>query len=293
MTCKIRTLTSTHSQRTHTRATEAGIDLLATDTDLVQQSDYILSIVPPRDALATAQRIATALERSSRSSPLYFLDLNAISPAQARQIASLLGSSSSVKVIDGGILGGPPSSEDGESEWYRPKIPLSGPDDLASAPRAGKALAALLNTRHINPAIGAASGLKMCYAALHKGFTALAVQTFTTARQLGVLDDLTGALEETGSKAVGMLRSMPGMPPKAYRWVGEMKEIAATFREDGGFNEEEDVFGPIGEVYRAVAGDDVLGKEITEKRKRGRTVEDVAECMAEGLERRKKAQKTG
>lgn len=100
-------------------------------------------------------------------------------------------------------------------------------------------------------------------------------------------------------KITGMWKVSNGvtnMPPKAYRWVKEMEEIAVTHAEDGGFKggeglgEGRGIFDAVAEVYRAVAEDTVLGEEKTERRKRGRTREDVAACMAEGLrEKRKKS----
>jgi hypothetical protein len=82
------------------------------------------------------------------------------------------------------------------------------------------------------------------------------------------------------------------MPPKAYRWVREMEEIAITHADEGGFDGDgKGIFDGVAAVYKAVAEDPVLGKETTEVRKRGRTVEDVAEAMGEGLsaKRKKKA----
>ena len=49
------------SQDTRDRVLKASIETVPTDISFVTQSDYILSIVPPRDALATAKRIITAL----------------------------------------------------------------------------------------------------------------------------------------------------------------------------------------------------------------------------------------
>lgn len=76
------------------------------------------------------------------------------------------------------------------------------------------------------------------------------------------------------------------MPPKAYRWVREMEEIAITHADEGGFEGGEKgtgVFGEIAKVYRSVAEETVLGEEKTERRKRGLTAGDVAEAMGEGL----------
>jgi hypothetical protein len=79
---------------------------------------------------------------------------------------------------------------------------------------------------------------------------------------------------------------VPGMPPKAYRWILEMEEIAATHAEEGGF--EMDLFEGVAGVYKAVAEDPVLRAEKMGNRKRGRTLEDVAAAMSEGLEAKRK-----
>ena len=86
---------------------------------------------------------------------------------------------------------------------------------------------------------------------------------------------------------------MTGMPPKAYRWVDEMKFIGNTFADVGGLSCGEAVFGGIAEVYRTVAEDTVLGEERTETRKRGRTVEDVAEAMVEGIKKKRMGGRKG
>lgn len=76
------------------------------------------------------------------------------------------------------------------------------------------------------------------------------------------------------------------MPPKAYRWVEEMRQIGGTFRDDGKFGDE--IFNGIAEVYRTVADNTILGQEEIGNRERGTSSEDVAECLKEGLERRRK-----
>ncbi|OTB12615.1 hypothetical protein K445DRAFT_320751 [Daldinia sp. EC12] len=285
------------SNDTIERAKSAQVELLDSDEALTQQCSVILSVVPPRDALATAQRIADALSgplrRSDGLTPLYFADLNAVSPSTVKRTASLFDrrSSLSVRFVDGSILGGPPapkpnSSSDGV-EWSLPRIPTSGPHKLSEIPDFGPKLAATLNTRHISPDIGAASGLKMCFASFSKGFTALAIQSFTTAHRLGVLSDLQGELQTLMPQRYELAeKGVVGMPPKAYRWVAEMEEIARTLSEEGGF--EPDSFIGAAKVYRTVADDTVLGQEKIGKRKRGTTVEDVAAAVAEGLQTKRK-----
>ncbi|TKA65185.1 hypothetical protein B0A55_10750 [Friedmanniomyces simplex] len=279
------------AQATQDRARENSVDLVETDVELCNAADYILSIVPPRDALATAQRIVDASSNSEfkkRSDPLHYIDLNAISPQSARRISELFSKASpEVRLIDGGIIGGPPSRE-AERTWSRPSIPVSGPHKLCEAAPGGKQLADVLNVKHVSVTIGAATGLKMCFASLSKGFTALAIESFTTAHNLGVTDQLRAHLEEFNPMAAKMAeRGLVNMPPKAYRWVHEMDEIAETFEADGGFERDESIFRPIARVYDLVANGTDLGKEITEDRKRGKTAEDVALLMGEGTKKRK------
>ena len=137
----------------------------------------------------------------------------------------------------------------------------------------------------------------MCFASTSKGLTAIAIQAFTTAQQLGVLGELRRELSSSSRGSAGFLaaaeRGLVGMPPKAYRWVREMEEVARTFAEDGGFaaHPSSSMFGAAAEVYRAVAEDTALGRERVGARKRGLDPEDVAQAVAEGL--REKRRKEG
>lgn len=268
----------------------------------------ILSVVPPRDAEATAQRLLDALQLVTRpaASPLYFADMNAVAPSTIKRIAAAIDAAGApVTLIDGSIIGAPPrladpapaaegssgagadKDDDKDDGWIMPSMPTSGPVSFGDIPGCGAALAAALHARHVGPEIGASSGLKMCFATLSKGFGALAVQSFTTAHRLGVLGDLRHALA-TQAPARGRQAeaALVGLPPKAYRWVREMEEIARTHAEEGGF--AEDLFRGAAGVYRAVAEDPVLGAEKVGRRKRGTTADDVAAAMAQGLERKRK-----
>ncbi|KKP00810.1 hypothetical protein THAR02_07105 [Trichoderma harzianum] len=280
------------SEDTIERARNAGVELLSSDLELVQQCNVIFSVVPPRDAEATAQRIVDASSGGSRKETLYYVDLNAVAPSTCKSIVALFEKARvPVKFIDACILGGPPSlkkpSQDGkEALWDQPSIPISGPHSLASLPD-GEKLASVLQLRSISEEIGAASGLKMCFASITKGFTALVTQSFTTAHRLGVVDELKLELNQmVPAMLTRAEKGVPGMPPKAYRWVREMEEISKTFHEEGGWDRT--VFEGIAGVYKAVAEDGVLGQEKIGKRKRGTSLDDVATAMAEGLEMKKK-----
>ncbi|PYH92099.1 6-phosphogluconate dehydrogenase C-terminal domain-like protein [Aspergillus ellipticus CBS 707.79] len=247
---RVLTYAADRSELTQKRAWTAGIELRPSLQDLVDTSDVLLSIVPPRDARATAERLiaASSARTAVRDTPLWVLDLNAVSPHTAREIATLFSAAGShLRFIDGGIVGGPPreipssssspTPEDNDKEtpnWHCPRLIVSGPDKLPE-----EALTQILNIRHISEKVGDATGLKMCFAALTKGFFSLAIQSFTTAEGLGVLGELKELMSVFNPRALEMAeKGVVGMPPKAYRWVGEMREIGDTMRGEGGFEAE-------------------------------------------------------
>ncbi|KAI1328367.1 6-phosphogluconate dehydrogenase C-terminal domain-like protein [Xylariaceae sp. FL0255] len=287
------------SEDTVERAKSAHVQLIESDEALTEACDVVLSVLPPRDTVATAQRIVDALDgplrpRSESRSPLYYADLNAVAPSTVKSIAALFDKTKNpVRFIDGGIIGGPPAVSISEEthepvgEWSVPSIPTSGPYKLSDIPEYGEKLSKTLNNRHISDEIGAASGLKMCFASLTKGFISLAIQSMTTAKKLGVLDELQSECEERmPQRWKNASKNVVGMAPKAYRWVREMEEIALTFEEEGGF--PQDSFQGAAKVYKIVAEDTVLGEEKIGKRVRGKNFDDMAAAMVEGLEKKKK-----
>lgn len=291
---------SGRSKETIERAQAANVTNVPTDTDLVKQCDVILSVVPPRDAEDTAQRVIDAMQFVTKEQ-LFFADMNAVAPSTIKAMASSIKRAQvPITLIDGSILGGPPKPKEAVSpatsggtsvsaggDWDMPLMPTSGPVQVAEIPGYGPRLAEALNVKHISPDIGASSGLKMCYASLSKGYAAIAIQSFATAQRMGVLEPLREALQDTVPGRVKQTENaLTGMPPKAYRWVREMEEIAKTHAEEGGF--EDYLFKGAAGVFRAVAQDTILGQEKVGQRKRGRTAEDVAVAMAEGMEKRRK-----
>ena len=196
-----------------------------------------------------------------------------------------------INFLDGGIIGGPPSKQ-ADKSWKRPSMVVSGPRQHAL----DSELASLLNMKHIGDEIGSASALKACFASLTKGFTALSILSFTTASACGVLPELQEHMKEFNPRGLAAASAgLVSMPPKAYRWVDEMKEIGETFASEGRFGEGKGgkaVFDGIAEIYELVAEGTELGQEKTESRKRGRTVEDVTKCMIDGMRKRRKSRTT-
>ena len=208
------------SERTRALAAQASIRDVPTLEQLVVEADLILSILVPAEAVANAERVAQALGTTG-AHPAY-ADCNAIAPATMQQIATIISNAGGA-CIDAGIIGGPPR------EGYAPRIYASGPHEHLLAELDGRGI----EVRTLGGAIGRASGLKMCYAALTKGTAALQAALLTAAEALGLSAELQVELQESQPQAWRGMQSLTGVPAKAFRWVGEMEEIAATFASVG------------------------------------------------------------
>ncbi|KAL4764927.1 6-phosphogluconate dehydrogenase [Aspergillus foveolatus] len=291
---RVATFAEDRSERTRDRAQSINIQLCPSIEDLVSLCSVILSIVPPKESFLTAQRVYdNTPPYPSKDQPLYYLDLNATAPALARDTNSLLSSNPNIVYIDGGIIGGPPrqtttsTSTEGEKQWTLPSLVTSGPS-LPSTP-AYAYLIKTLNVEHISSSIGAASGLKMCFASMTKGIFALAIQSFVTADSMGIFPELKHYMGKHNPGTLEIVnKGVVGMPSKAWRWINEMQQIGAMMEGEGGFSGE--LFREIGEVYRVVAEDTVLGSEQVGQRKRGTTVEDVVAAVREGIATKEKVE---
>jgi putative dehydrogenase len=215
---EVRTALAGRSADTVARAKAAG--MTGVPDEQIAASDIILSILPPGDALGLAERLAPAL-RAAAKKPI-FVDCNALDPATVLRIARVIEETGAT-FVDGGIVGGPPKA------GYSPKIYLSGP---ASARVAELAQYGLQMPVQHGP-IGAASAMKMSYAGITKGFTALGTAMMLAAARAGTADDLRAELSASQPALFGWLtRQVPNMYTKAYRWVAEMEEIAQFVGED-------------------------------------------------------------
>jgi 3-hydroxyisobutyrate dehydrogenase-like beta-hydroxyacid dehydrogenase len=210
------------SDATRRRAAEAGLRDVGSVAALVSECDTIVSVCPPHAALEVA--------RSVGEFGGVYVDANAVSPATARTVAATVR-----RCVDGGIVGGPPD----------PRLYLSGDD--------AQQVAVLFEGSPVAPrvldgGVGAASALKMTYAAWTKGTAAMLLAIRDVARAEGVEEPL---LVEWGESVPGLEerweRARRSAVAKGWRWVGEMEEIAATFEAAGaprGFHEA------AAEVYR-------------------------------------------
>jgi len=203
------------------RAQRAHMVPVADDDALVEGADFFLSICPPGEAIALAHRLKPALTRA-RKKPIY-VDCNAVSPETAIAIGAVL-ESTGCQYVDGGIIGPPPPPNGTGTRIY---VSGAAAQEVARLSEFGVAFPAL------DGPIGAASALKMSYGGITKGFTAIAVAMVLGATRSGSAEALHKELEASQPHLLAWLtRQVPRMPPKAYRWVAEMHEIADFVGED-------------------------------------------------------------
>jgi 3-hydroxyisobutyrate dehydrogenase-like beta-hydroxyacid dehydrogenase len=229
------------SAATAARAEAAGLEGVSVD-ELVERSDAVLSICPPHAALEVAATVV-----GTGFAGLY-VDANAISPATARAVADLVRTTGA-EYVDGGVIGPPPRRQGST------RLCLSGP-------AAGRVAAVFegspLEVRVLGNEPDTASALKMCFAAWSKGSGALLLAVVETARAHGVARDLAAewALSEPGLESDAE-SAASSAARKAWRWVGEMHEIADTF---GAAGQPEGFHRAAAELYERIAApDEVAG----------------------------------
>src|SRR5690606_8927070 len=166
------------------------------------------------------------------------------------------------RCLDGGLIGPPPRGS------AKVNLYVSGPGASELEQIANEQL----RVHVMSERLGDASAIKMCYSAFNKGTQGLLLEALMAAQRLGVYEALEQQL--LGSRADlydWLLGQLPKLPPKAYRWVPEMHEIARTFEGVGMtpriFQGEADMFDLIANT--------ALGRETPEERDRARTGKDV------------------
>jgi 3-hydroxyisobutyrate dehydrogenase-like beta-hydroxyacid dehydrogenase len=224
------------SARTRQLSREAGLEDVGTLEAILSRSDVVLSVVPPGSAEEVAARIA---EATGDAQPLV-ADLNAIAPATAQRVAAVLARRG-IDMVDGSISGPPPSAA-GTTRVY-----LSGSRaaEIAALPLEG------VERIVVGDEVGLASAVKMCTASVYKGGVALLAQALRTAHAHGVVEHVLGDLVDTGLADPTRVGGTLGRASaKAWRYVPEMEEIAAT-QEEAGLTP--DLFLAVARVYEGLA----------------------------------------
>lgn len=232
--CRVLVALDDRSDETRARAGEARLEDVGTLARLVAGSELIVAVCPPH---AAGELLEAVLAEGFAG---LYVEANAIAPASVRELAARC--EGRARFVDGGIIG-PPAHRPGTTRLH-----LSGPE--AEAVRACLS-GGPLEARVVPGAVGAASALKMVFAAWTKGSAALLAAIHAVASAEGVDDALRAEWEAMLPDLPGRLeRGVPGTAPKAWRFEGEMREIAATFEAaglPGGFHEA------AAEIYRRLA----------------------------------------
>jgi 3-hydroxyisobutyrate dehydrogenase-like beta-hydroxyacid dehydrogenase len=224
------------SGATRARAEADGLEDAGTLARLVRESSIVLSVCPPASAADVARAVAGLGFQGT------YVDGNAVAPATTREIGAIV-TAAGATFVDGGIIG-PPPRQPGVCRLY-----VSG---AHAADVAAVFQGSLLEAIVLRGEVGAASAIKMAYAGWNKGSQALLLAIRAFAAREGVDEALMA--EWARSQPDVPKRSenaVTGNTRKAWRFVGEMEEIAKSLEAAGlpdGFHEA------AGEVYRRLAG---------------------------------------
>ena len=222
------------------RAAAAGLTEAASLADLTARSAVILSVCPPQAARAVAESVTGA---PGGFGGLY-VDANAIAPQTVRALAEVV-TKAGAAFTDGGIIGLPPrpGSSDLLSQPGSPGGPSQpgspgGPGLYLSGDGAAEVAALFGGTpvraEVVDGGVGAASAVKLAYAAWTKGSAALLL----AARALARAERVEGTLlAEWGVSQPALGRgaesAAQSAAAKGWRWDAEMTEIATAMAGAG------------------------------------------------------------
>ena len=207
------------SEATLKRAADAG--MVGAEDAAIADADIILSIVPPGEAVALAERLAALIVRREKKPVV--VDCNAVNVDTVLRIEEIIGSAQA-PFVDAGIIGFPPQPGGKSPAFY-----MSGEHagDVAMLKDFG------LDVRIVEGPVGAASALKMSYAGINKGTQAIGAAMMLAAMRAGSADALYDELSFSQKEMLAQFKQqLPKMPAKAYRWIAEMQEIAGFVADD-------------------------------------------------------------
>ena len=197
------------SELTRLRAKEVGIrDAGSLDAVLIE-SDVVLSILTPSEAVGVAAQVADSMRRTGAKT--VFADCNAIAPQTVNAMSAQFAALGAV-FVDAGIAGR--------------RIYCSGPDtaDFEALREYG------LDITRVGPNIGQASGLKMLHSTTTKGTRAMWLELLLAARMMGLTDALAEELAVGGMMVKqDLIDFISHEPKRARRMVGELEEAALTY----------------------------------------------------------------
>jgi 3-hydroxyisobutyrate dehydrogenase-like beta-hydroxyacid dehydrogenase len=204
------------------RARAAGVEIVD-DAALIARADMVLSIVPPAVAATTAERFLPLVERATNK-PV-FIDCNAVAPQTLQAIAEPFLQ----RVLpfgDASIIGTAP-----RANGYSPRLYMCGP--IAREAEILKTFG--VETRFVSNTLGDAKAIKMAYAGITKGLLAIGASMALGAARAGAAAGFIAELSDSQPEIYAWLaKALPTIYAKAYRWDGEMREIAAFLEPERG-----------------------------------------------------------
>ena len=262
---KVFTCLTGRSVRTRELSEKAGIIDVPNMNDLVEQSDVVMSVTVSEAVPGLCHEIADAVKATGTD--LLFAECNAIAPSLSAEMQKVLDEGGA-RYVDASIIGPPPRN--GSS----PRLYVSGDNatEMVQLRDFG------LDVRNLGDQLGRASGIKMCYAAMTKGTAALHTELLIAAEKMGLSEELMVEFTNGHQSVVDRMESwIPSMPAKSRRWVSEMEEIEATFRDLG---LTPNIFKGVADMYRMV-GATSLGDENPETRDTNRNLAETVRIIAE------------
>jgi len=265
---RVLTCLTGRSKRTRELSDQAGITDVLNLNELVEQSDVLMSVTVSEAVPGLCREIADAVKATGTE--LVFAECNAIAPELSKEMEGVL-QGAGARYVDASIIGGPPRN--GSS----PRIYVSG--DNATEFEQLRDFG--LDVRNLGPQLGRASGIKMCYAAMTKGTTALHAELLIAAEKLGLTKELMAEFSGSQPAVVSRMEGwMPTMPAKSRRWVSEMEEIEKTFSDLG---MTPNIFKGVADIYRMI-GATALGDEKPESRDKDRDLAETIRIIAEAVQ---------
>jgi 3-hydroxyisobutyrate dehydrogenase-like beta-hydroxyacid dehydrogenase len=212
------------------RAAAAGLTDVGTVAELTGRAGIIFSVCPPHAALEVARSVAGFSG--------LFVDANAIAPETTRSVAAVLSAggtgaagTGATRFADGGIIGPPPQPGADPAARNGTRLYLAGE---SAAEVAALFAGTPVGAQVVNGGIGAASAVKVAYAAWTKGSAALLLAARSLAHQERVEGTL---LEEWALSQPELVRRLQhaarSAVAKGWRWEAEMTEIAAAMAAAG------------------------------------------------------------
>lgn len=257
------------SDFTRKKAADCGFHDSGSMEALVKESDLVLSILPPANAVEIAEATAAAMKKTSAKPP--FADCNATSPQTARQLQRII-EGAGARFIDVGIIGATPTDK------TSPELCASGPDAALLDELNGKGVSIV----KVGDEIGAGSAIKICNGAWNKGAFAMYTAIMLAAEHYGFSDYLRKRLPGSQAGTVDKLDSaIVRLPALSGRYIGEMEQVAETFESiglPGGFHQAS------AELFRMLNASS-LARQRREEINPNQTTLDTLKTLVEEWER--------